>query len=91
MSISNSRALLQCTLLAIIVLLFSTNAIAQTINGRETQRLELVNSSITLTQPGSYQLSILDTGGGRCDGVFLYSLIFNFIQLRDSSMFIQKH
>jgi uncharacterized protein YfaS (alpha-2-macroglobulin family) len=33
MSISNSKALLQCTLLAIIVLLFSTNAIAQTING----------------------------------------------------------
>ena len=33
MSISNSKALLQCTLLAIIVLLFNTNAIAQTING----------------------------------------------------------
>jgi len=63
MSISNSRALLQCALLAIIVLLFSNNAIAQTINGRETQRLELVNSSITLTQPGSYQLSIVDAGG----------------------------
>ena len=33
MLILNSRALLQCTLLAIIVLLFSTSAIAQTING----------------------------------------------------------
>jgi hypothetical protein len=30
------------------------------INGRKTQSLELGNSSITLTQPGSYQLSLVD-------------------------------
>ena len=33
------------------------------INGRETQRLELGNSSISLTQPGSYQLSLVDASG----------------------------
>ena len=30
------------------------------INGRETQSLKRGNSSITLTQPGSYQLSLVD-------------------------------
>ena len=33
------------------------------INGHETQRLELGSSSITLTQPGSYQLSLVDAAG----------------------------
>jgi penicillin-binding protein 1C len=33
------------------------------INGRETQSLELGNSSITLTQPGAYQLSLVDASG----------------------------
>ena len=33
------------------------------INGRQTQRLELGNSSISLTQPGSYQLSLVDASG----------------------------
>jgi penicillin-binding protein 1C len=33
------------------------------INGHETQRLELGNSSISLTQPGSYQLSLIDAAG----------------------------
>jgi penicillin-binding protein 1C len=33
------------------------------INGHETQRLELGSSSITLTQSGSYQLSLVDAAG----------------------------
>ena len=33
------------------------------INGRETQHLELGSSSISLTQPGSYQLSLVDASG----------------------------
>jgi len=33
------------------------------INGQKSQRLELDNSSITLTQSGSYQLSLVDAAG----------------------------
>jgi membrane carboxypeptidase/penicillin-binding protein PbpC len=33
------------------------------INGHETQSLELGSSGITLTQPGSYQLSLVDASG----------------------------